>query len=90
MFVGILDQCTGYISLVLNTYALIIVFYEISLKYFFPGYVQFSSILCVIKEYHLSDQALMTNIPLDTLKFGATLEDYITNNSRNIFNKTCK
>lgn len=35
MFVGILDQCTGYISLVLNTYALIIVFYEISLKYFF-------------------------------------------------------
>jgi hypothetical protein len=46
MFVGVPSQHTGHISLVLNAYVLIIVFYEISLKYFFPN-------MHVIKEYFL-------------------------------------
>jgi hypothetical protein len=57
MFVGVPSQYTGYSSLVLNAYVLIIVFYEISLKYFFFN-------MPVIKQYLLWDQAVMTSIIL--------------------------
>jgi hypothetical protein len=56
MFVGVPSQYTGYISLVLNAYVLIIV-----LRNFFKI---FFSNMHVIKEYFVSDQAVMTNIIL--------------------------
>jgi len=81
MFVGVPSRYTGYISLVLNAYVLIIVFYEISLKYFYQHAcnkrILFIRSSCNDQYYPIGHTEI----------WSYTGRRYITNNSKSTFNE---